>query len=455
MDLLARFQQFIDEENLFKPKDKLLLAVSGGVDSVVLCKLCKEAGFDFGIAHCNFQLRGPDSDRDEKFVKDLAEKNNVCFYSIKFDTKKVSKEKKVSTQEAARELRYEWFEAVRQNKGFQFILTAHHADDNIETILMNFFRGTGIKGLRGMEPRRDRIVRPLLFAKREELEEFLKANRLEYVSDFTNIREDYSRNYFRIKVIPSIEKIYPGAIDNINKNIQRFRDIEKLYQQAIALHKKKLIETRGNEVHIPVLKLKKTEPQQTIIYEIIRDFGFTSRQVQEVIDLLDSDSGKYIQSASHRIIKNRNWLIIAPNDPGVAQSILIEEGQQNLQFAKGHLHIELVQNSLPEYVKEGKFMPPSAGQNNDQYVILDAKEITFPMLLRSWRKGDYFYPLGMKKKKKLARFFIDQKLSKIEKEQAWVLEMNKKIIWVIGMRIDDRFKITEKTKSVLKISLSK
>jgi tRNA(Ile)-lysidine synthase len=445
MDLQNRFQQFINEGNLFKPKDKLLLAVSGGVDSVVLCKLCKMAGFDFGIAHCNFQLRGTDSERDEKFVKELAEKNKVCFYTVRFDTKKVSKEKKISTQEAARELRYEWFEEVRKSKGYQFILTAHHADDNVETILMNFFRGSGIKGLRGMEPRRDHIVRPLLFAKRKELEEFLEANKLEYVADYTNLREDYSRNYFRINVIPSIEKIYPGAIDTIYGNIPRFRDIEKLYQQAIAQHKKKLLEVHGNEAHISVLKLKKSDPLQTIVYEIIRDFGFTSRQVPEVLDLLDSESGKYIQSASHRIIKNRNWLIIALKDPRVSQSILIEEAQQNLDFAKGNLQLELIQNSL---------LPP-VGQKNNQCVILDAKEITFPLLLRPWRQGDYFYPLGMKKKKKLARFFIDQKLSKTEKEQTWVLEMNKKIIWVIGMRIDDRFKITEKTKSVLRISLSK
>ena len=455
MDLLREFTQFIEKENLFKQQDKLLLAVSGGVDSVVLCKLCKEAGFTFGIAHCNFQLRGTESDRDEHFVKDLSEKYNVSYYSIKFDTKEILKEKRLSIQEVARELRYEWFEAVRKSEGYDYILTAHHVDDNIETVLMNFFRGTGIRGLRGIEPRRDHIVRPLLFAKKEQLYEFLTANNLEYVSDFTNQKDDYSRNYFRNKVIPEIEKIYNGTIDNIEGNIQRFRDIEKLYQQAIEQHKKKLFEVRGSEVHIPILKLIKSEPLETITYEIVKSYGFTSAQVQEVIDLLGSESGRFIQSSSHRIIKNRNWLIIAPLNPEISQTILIEEGQKNLKFGSGYLQFELFQNSIAEsIIKTGKFIQPQ-GHKDGQFAMLDAKDIRFPLLLRPWKQGDYFYPLGMKKKKKLSRFFIDQKLSRIEKEQAWVLEMNSKILWILGLRIDDRFKITEKTKSVLKISLSK
>ena len=441
MNLVYQFNQFITKNNLFSPKDKLLLTVSGGLDSVVLCELCKQAGYNFAIAHCNFQLRDTDSERDEKFVSALAGKYKVDFHVVKFDTKKIAKERKISTQEAARELRYYWFEEIRKNSDYQYILTAHHADDNIETVMMNFFRGTGIKGIRGIEPKHGFIVRPLLFAHRNELENFLQENKLDFVNDYTNQQDDYTRNYFRNQVIPFIEKSFPEVKDNILTNINRFREIESLYQQAIDLHKKKLIEPKGNEIHIPVLKLKKTEPLHSVVYEIIRGYGFSSSQTGEVIALLDSESGKYVQSSSHRIIKNRKWIIIAPKQAEQAEIIIID-GIGNWQFAIGNLQIETTPTANCQL--------PTA----NSAACLDADEIKFPLLLRKWKQGDYFYPLGMRKKKKLSRFFIDQKLSKTEKEKVWVIEMDKIIIWVVGHRIDDRFKITDTTKKVLKITSS-
>ena len=441
MNLLKQFKEYIQQNNLFSPKDKLLLAVSGGVDSVVLCELCHQAGFDFGIAHCNFQLRGDDSDRDENFVRELAVKYNTPLYVVRFDTKKEAKQRKLSTQETARELRYKWFEETRKAEGYNYILTAHHADDNVETVLMNFFRGTGIRGIGGIEPKHNHIIRPLLFARRIELEKFLQENELSFVSDITNQSEDYSRNYFRIKLIPLLEKIYPEVNENILDNIGRFREVELLYKQAIEQHKKKLLVPQGNEIHIPVLKLKKSEPVHTIVYEIIKDYGFTSQQVNEVIALLDSESSKYICSSTHRIIKNRKWMIIAPLQTEQTDHIIIEEGIRNLEFGIGHLSIESFPNS--------QFPIP----DSPFIALLDADEIHYPLMLRKWKQGDYFYPLGMKKKKKLARFFIDQKLSKTEKEKIWVIEMDKKILWVLGQRIDDRFKMTDKTKSVLQLAI--
>src|SRR5687767_4128312 len=309
MDLLQRFKKHIQTGNLFHEKDKLLLAVSGGVDSVVLCELCKLAGYDFAIAHCNFQLRDADSERDEKFVSELADKYKVDFHVVKFDTKSFAKERKISTQEAARELRYGWFEEIRKKNGYQYILTAHHADDNIETVMMNFFRGTGIKGIRGIEAKHGFIVRPLLFAHRSELEEFLQANKLDFVADYTNLQDDYTRNYFRNQVIPFIEKSFPEVTENVFSNIGRFREVELLYQQAVNLDKKKLIEVNGNEIHTPVLKLKKTVPLHSIVYEIIKEYGFSASQTDKVIALLDSEARKYVQSSSQRIIKNRKRLI--------------------------------------------------------------------------------------------------------------------------------------------------
>ncbi len=458
MNLLKKFTDFIKKENLFQPKDKLLLAVSGGVDSVVLCELCKQTGFDFVIAHCNFQLRGEESKRDEQFVRELTKKYNVEIFVKKFDTEKYAEENKLSIQVAARELRYEWFNQivngqlsmVNGHAGFihhspltiHHILTAHHANDNIETLLINFFKGTGISGLRGILPKHGNIIRPLLFAKKEELIEFAKENNLSYVEDSSNVSDKYTRNYFRNQLIPSVQKVFPQVEDNLLNNIQRFKDIETLYQQSIELHKKKLLEKKGEEIHIPVLKLFKSDPLPTIVYEIIKDFGFTSNQTEDVIKLLNSDSGKYVQSHTHKIIKNRNWLIITSSLTTVAENILIEEEDKVVEFLNDKL--EMKQISAAGYKLSG----------SESIAQLDSDEIKFPLLLRKWKQGDYFYPLGMKKKKKLSRFFIDQKLSLTEKENIWVLEMNKKIIWIVGKRIDERFKITPKTKNILKISLS-
>ena len=441
--LLDKFKGYILANNLFQPKDRLLLAVSGGVDSAVLCELCHQAGYDFVIAHCNFQLRGAESGRDELFVKNLGQKYAVEVLVKKFDTKQIAKQEKKSIETTARDLRYQWFyEQVNQSadQPINFILTAHHADDNIETAVMNFFRGTGIAGVRGILPKQGKIIRPLLFARRNELEDFVRKNQLAFVTDSTNAENDYTRNFFRNEIIPLVTKNFPEAEKNVLNNIQRFRETEIIYQQSIEQQKKKLLEQKGNEFHIPVLKLLKTVPLATVVYEIIKDFNFTAHQTDEVIALLKSETGKYIQSSTHRIIKNRHWLIITPNQTAEAQNILIEDGDQNISFGAGVLQIEKQQTSNFKL------------QTNNLLAQLDATQIKFPLLLRKWKQGDYFYPLGMQKKKKLSRFFIDQKLSLTQKENTWVMEMDKKIIWVVGMRIDDRFKITGNTKHLLSLT---
>lgn len=469
MNLLEKFKEYIRQHHLFQPKDKLLLAVSGGVDSVVLCELCKQAGYDFEIAHCNFQLRGEESERDEKFVRQLAEKYGVEVLVKRFDVKKHMALTKVGVQEAARYLRYTWFleicaektfghsfnkpaeqpgwsVTIDQNKPRVYVATAHHANDSVETLLMNFFKGTGIKGLQGILPKHEimvYLIRPLLFAKKEELAAFALQNNLAFVEDSSNESNKYTRNYFRNKLIPDIKKVFPQAEDNLIGNLERFSEIEILYQQSVALHKKKLLETKGNEIHLPVLKLLKTIPLKTVLYEIIKDFGFTAHQTGEVINLLKSETGKYISSHSHRIFRNRKWLIISPGLLTDAQNILIEEDNNTIEFEIGSLQIAKLQPATNHQPQTTNFTAE-----------LDAAEIIFPLLLRKWKQGDYFYPLGMQKKKKLGRFFTDQKLSLTQKENVWVIESNKKILWVIGMRIDDRFKITGKTKNIVQITLA-
>ena len=448
MELLQKFLAYIKKENLFDKKDHLLIAVSGGADSSVLCALCAAANFSFSLAHCNFQLRGEESDRDELFVKKLSEKYNVKLFLKTFDTVFQAKLNKTSIEETARNLRYDWFKQLLHDSKatdnpFSFLLTAHHADDNVETVMMNFFRGTGIKGLRGILAKQQQIVRPLLFAKRKDIEEYAFTNQVEYITDSSNASNDYTRNLFRNEILPLIEKVYPEALNNVLRNIKRFAAVEYLYDESIVQIKQNLIEKKGDEIHIPVLKLLKSKPLQTVIYEIIKDAGFTALQVNEVEKLLHSDSGKYIKSASHIILINRKWLIISPvTSSQETKNIIVEENVGNILFEVGNLQI--IPSTVPENF---------AGDAMTVYI--DGVNFKYPLLLRKWKTGDYFYPLGMTKKKKLSRFFIDLKLSLLQKKKCWVLESDKKIVWVIGYRIDERFKITSSSKQIVKLNLSR
>jgi tRNA(Ile)-lysidine synthase len=458
---LQQFTTFINQKDLFNPKDKLLLAVSGGVDSVVLCELCKQAGFNFAIAHCNFRLREKESERDKEFVSGLAKKYNVEFFLKEFDTEKFAKENKLSIQEAARKLRYDWFYELLAAHGSQLtarssqlstLLTAHHADDNIETVLMNFFRGTGLQGLAGIPVKSPdgKICRPLLGFWKEELIAFAKENKLDFVEDSSNLSTKYTRNLFRQEIIPLIAKVYPEAKQNLLHNIERFDAINDLYKISVGDIKKKLLKKKGNEIHVPIKQLMGYN-NRALIFDIISDFGFGEKYIDEVIKLAESDSGKYIESPSTktRVIKFRNWFIISTSEPKSTGTIVIEEGIRNLELGVGSL--ELAIRNLELKGSPNSQFPIS---NSPSIACVDADLISYPLIIRRWKAGDYFYPLGMKKKKKLARFFIDQKLSRTEKENVWVIEMNMKILWVVGRRIDDRFKITDKTRKILQITLN-
>jgi tRNA(Ile)-lysidine synthase len=457
MNLLQQFQQNWQKHfcHLSTGNCQLLLAVSGGVDSVVLVDLVHKAGFNYEIAHCNFQLRGEESERDEKFVRSLGEKYGKEVLVKRFDTQNYSTENKLSIQEAARDLRYAWFREIvdrwkmtndsvnagsvnRHLPSDNFILTAHHADDNMETLLMHFFRGTGIQGMMGIQPivAQRKLIRPLLSFRKKELLEYATEEGLSFVEDSSNASDKYTRNFFRNQLLPQIKEVFPQVEENLLNNIERFHEVADLYRESIDLHKHKLLEQKGNEWHVPVLKWKKAKPLHTITWELIRQFGFHAAQTEEVIKLLDADNGSYQSSSTHRIIRNRNWMIISPNATETAQHVLIEENDRRVIFEGGSLVIQHTTFKI---------------QNNPNEAFLNFDEISFPLLLRKYKTGDYFYPLGMKKKKKISRFLIDLKLSKTEKEKVWVLESNKKILWLIGYRIDDRFRITDQTKKTLHI----
>ena len=425
-----------------------MLAVSGGLDSVVLCDVVHRMGYEFSIAHCNFKLRDEESERDETFVRRLAEQYNVKFYCKSFDTIGYAEQNKCSIQEAARQLRYEWFGIITDKyiaseyKRKIRLLTAHHLNDNVETLLMNFFKGTGIAGLRGMLPSTEKVKRPFLFAKRLEIEAYAVSVGLNWVEDSSNVEDKYSRNFVRHQVIPLVEEIFPQAIENLSDNLGRFRDIEKIYLHSVEQMVKKLVIPKGDELHISVEKLRLSIAARTLVYEIVSRYGFHANQVDEVIKLIDSQTGKYVSSATHRIIKNRNWLIIALNQTSSSGIFLLEEVPSYLIFQGGKINLSIAHPSETEVLSSG---------NGVAY--LNAVDIRFPLILRKCKTGDYFYPLGMRKKKKISRFLIDLKKSKIEKENTWILESDKRIVWVVGERLDDRFKWTPAAKIVFRIVL--
>ena len=438
MNLLQEFQSHCKESGFFHPAGRILIAVSGGIDSVVLTHLCHTSGFHISIAHMNFGLRGEESDRDERFVRELAGNLSIPLFVKKVDAVSYARENKLSIQETARILRYSWFrELMKEDLSLIYLCTAHHADDNMETVLMNLFRGTGISGLKGILPKQDNIIRPLLFASRKMIEAYVREQQLTFVEDSSNSEEKYTRNFFRLQVIPMVEKVYPAAGENMRQNIERFRDVEILYREMVILKRKKLLREHDGQWQVPVEQLRYTIPLQTMVYELFSPFGFSTAQTKEIINLMDSSTGRFINSSTHRLLKNRNWFIISPLQKINDSVVVIPGPLKEAGFSEGTIAFS-----------EKKYDREASLDSGPLSACMDTNAIVYPLIIRRWKTGDYFYPLGMRKKKKLSRFFIDQKLSQHEKENTWVMESAGRIIWVIGRRIDDRGKVGSHTEKM-------
>jgi len=439
MHLQARFNKhWAHTFPQFSKDGHFVLAVSGGADSVVLAHLLKGAGINFEIAHCNFGLRGAESDRDENFVQALAVSLDVPFHVKHFDTNAFALEHKISIQEAARDLRYAWFATFNT-----IVVTAHHANDNIETVFMHFCRGTGIAGLTGIEPYKanERLLRPLLIFHKQEILDYANEAGIAFVEDSSNSSDKYTRNFFRHQLLPSVREVYPQSEQNILLTIKHLREVSEVYKEAMQKILSKLQFINGNEIHIPVLMWQKAKPLDTITFEMLYPYGFTAAQVPEVIKLLSAHNGAVLVSGTHRLIKNRNWMILAPLASAINTSVVVvEQNDASIDFPVGTLTLQTTIAQVPD-----------ASDNNT--CMLDAAALKYPLILRPTATGDYFYPLGMQKKKKLSKFLIDLKLSKTAKEKVWVLVSNNRIAWVIGYRIDNRFKITPASKYVVKLSL--
>jgi len=433
-----KLDKYIKQNHLFKREDKLLLAISGGADSVALAYLLKELNCNFIMAHCNFGLRKQESDSDDVFVKNLAKKLNVECVTNNFDTQTFATENKISIQMAARDLRYQWFEELRLKLDCNFIVTAHHQDDDIETFFINLLRGTGIKGMLGIHPKKGNVIRPLLFARKDEIYDFLKENKIEYREDSSNKEEKYIRNKIRLQLIPLLEEINPSIKETLIKDMDYLSGISKIYNTQINKQKERLLKQEGSYFTIPIVELEKLNPMPTYLYEFLKPFGFL--RVNDISIALQKQSGKQFFSATHRLIIDRKKIIIQAIRENEKLEIQIDKNDKEC-FSPIHLRFSLSGNI--------------AIQNDVNIAMLDFDKLKFPLVLRKWKNGDKFMPLGMKQFKKLSDFFIDEKFSLIEKQQQWLLCSGDEIIWALGSRIDERFKISGNTKKVYIVQLLK
>ncbi|MCK9399534.1 MAG: tRNA lysidine(34) synthetase TilS [Bacteroidales bacterium] len=443
--MIDNFKQFILKEELFHPSDYTLLAVSGGMDSVVMASLFHQAGYHFGIAHANFGLRGAESGRDELFVRSLAEKYKVKVFVKHFETAKFARSHKLSVQVAARQLRYEWFDELQIKYGYDQVATAHHLDDQVETFLINLTRGTGIAGLHGILPRQGKIIRPMMFTDRQQIEAYARENRLEYVEDSSNRSVKYTRNRIRHKVIPQLERINPALRQELTQTISFIRDAEKIYNQTIERKRREIFHERGDQIYIQSDQFFCLEPLTSWAYELLSPYGFNLSNIRDIACLADAIPGKEVRSTTFRLLKDREYLIIAPlEETGKEATFMVSMYDLKQKSIRSPLNLEFeILHEIPaEYSDPG----------STAYIDLD--KLDFPVTIRKWQKGDFFYPLGMSQRKKLSDFFTDQKFSRIEKEKKWLLCSGKKIVWIIGHRIDDRFKITSSSKKILKITLN-
>lgn len=431
------FNSHINQNLPFLTKSKCLIAVSGGIDSVVLTHLCQKLNFNIALAHCNFNLRGKESDADEDFILQLAEDFNLEVFIESFETEEYVKTNKLSTQMAARELRYNWFNELAEQLKFDYILTAHHADDNLETFLINLSRGTGLDGLLGIPEINGNIIRPLLKFSREDIHIYAKENKLKWREDSSNASTKYLRNQLRLEVIPKLKEINPDFLHNFNKTQQYLQDAKELIEDRIDEVSNNVInEVSEHKIQFKISEIQKLNNPKAYLYELLKDYGFT--EWDDVHSLLGAQSGKQIFSSSYRLIKDRDYLILSEITSEGQRIITISEKESAVKTTIGILNFKTVKQ---------------INDSNESTIFVDKTLLKYPLTVRNWQEGDYFYPFGMKGKKKLSKYFKDEKLSLFDKENIELLCSKNDIIWIIGRRADDRFKVSENTNQILKISL--
>lgn len=436
--MLERVRNHIESNFPYLKNSRCLIACSGGLDSVVLTHICHELEFDIALAHCNFNLRAEESDDDEAFVMDLADRLDLEVFIESFDTNSYAEEHKLSIQVAARELRYMWFYELVEAFQFDLILTAHHADDNLETILINLTRGTGIAGLIGIPEVNDQVLRPLLPFTRQELEHYAEAHKLTWREDSSNASDKYARNHIRHHVIPKLKELNQELLQNVNATIENLKDTADIVDESLnAVAKRAISEMDDNAIRFKISEFKKVNNPKAYLFEMFKDYGF--KAWDDIVDLLDAQSGKQVFSESYRLIKDRKHLILTDIDNVEQSAVEIQRLDNDIDTPLGRL----------------SFTKTNTIDTTDSATIyVDMAKLVLPLMLRSWKKGDVFYPIGLNGKKKLSKFFKDEKMSLIQKEEALILCSNEKIVWVVGRRADDRFKTTSETDQILKITIN-
>ncbi|GAB2629021.1 tRNA lysidine(34) synthetase TilS [Emticicia sediminis] len=447
--MLHAFLTYINEQKLFEPSEKVLLTVSGGKDSVAMLDLFCDAKLSFAVAHCNFQLRGKDSDDDQIFVENLCKENNVVFHTKTFDTKAYAKKNKISIEMAARTLRYEWFESLRQELSFDYIATAHHLNDSIETVLLNLTKGTGISGLKGISAKKGHIIRPMLFASRKEIDAYVAAQNLSWQEDSSNASNDYQRNLIRNQVVPLLKKINPNLDETFARNLERFQSLEADFRKNLSHFKATVVREENGVFFLKIANIKYWQSANYYLEELLKEFGFNYFQSKEIFNSLDGLSGKVFHSENFTLLKDREELVItAPPQPspiGRELSLDLDIGEiidvKSFEFSDKKLTFSVL--NIEEI--DTKF------ERNNTILFADFDKIMFPITLRTWQEGDWFIPLGMKGKKKISDFLIDKKIPLNLKKNIFLLTSQDAVIWVAGQRADDRFKLTDTTKKILKV----
>jgi tRNA(Ile)-lysidine synthetase-like protein len=416
---------------------KILLATSGGKDSMVMVHLFQQLDYEIGIAHCNFQLREMESFEDQNFVQEYASANDIPVFITQFDTKAFAEDYKVSTQVAARELRYNWFYELLETEKFDYILTAHHADDNLETFLINLSRGTGLEGLTGIPEQNDKVIRPLLAFSQEEMEEYARINNIQWREDSSNASDKYLRNKIRHHLVPMLKDLNPNFLSSFHKTQTYLQEAQVMVEDASIMIYQQVAKQEEDTIYFDLKKLKKLPNYKSYLHQWLKEFGFSAWE--DIYDLVESQSGKYVFSPEYRLLKDRDSLILGPiNFVNEKEEYAIDENQKEVNIPLNLTFCKVADISL----------------TTNSAIFVDADKLQYPMILRHWNEGDSFQPFGMNgKSKKVSKLFKDEKLSLLEKENSWLLCSNEDIVWIIGLRQDERFRIENTTKNILKIQL--
>lgn len=432
--MFPQFKAHLKANLPFLQKARLLVACSGGMDSVVLAHLAVHAGLHVTLAHCNFHLRGSESDGDEQFVRDLAKQLGITAEVKSFKTKKYADQNRGSIQMAAREMRYEWFNELLETKGFDYLLTAHHLDDNLETFLINLSRGTGIDGLSGIPEQNEKVIRPLLDFSQKNIEDYAKRENLQWREDSSNSDKKYLRNKIRLEIVPKLKELHPAFLENFKQTQIHLQDTQVLVQNHLQEIKSILFADDGGVIRIAIEPLKELHPIEAYLYGLFKEYGFT--QWEDVKGLLNAMSGKKVVSKTHSLLKDREYLLLSKIKSSSNEVYPVHDKKTMINAP-----IKLTMEKVGAVEK-----------SNPDTIFLDKKKLNFPLVLRNWQKGDYFYPYGMKGGKKLSKFFKDEKMDVFSKEKQWLLCSNDEIVWVVGRRADERFKVDKSTQTIIKIT---